>query len=541
LTLPRAVSLLPWRIVPLVFLGGLLLFGAFNGLLPITDPVESTYALTAKEMIESGDLLSPRIHGRFWYDKPALFYWLLILSFRLFGFTDFAARLPSACAGAAALAFSSWFYHRLYGSVRGALLLPGLLAGSLMFWAMSRMVLTDAVLAASISVALGCLCLHLRDRSPVLLGVAWLMAGVGVLDKGPVAIVVPAIVVALYALLRRDPGVLRRSISPSGVLVFLAVVLPWYGFMLHAHGTDFVNGFLGLNNLVRATVSEHPGDDRFTYYLWMVPASLLPWTLVAARALWTERKEGGHLFAVAWILGFVLFFTAMATKYPTYCLPAVFPALLLAARRIDRVYDDLPRLDAFLVGAPSVLLATALALAGLVFSPGRGRTSALLVAALLAGFLVVVRTGSARVALASIALATGSLTAVARVAPAYMHQRSAKGAAEQLPKGPAAVACAEEFATSAAYYSGQRMVELGVPDTGPWAGKYVMPHEPPESFFARTREVDAWVLASTPSGGRNFRSGPHGREFRPVFDDGIHSLFLRRAAPDGGAAEAVPR
>lgn len=526
----------------LVFLGGLLFFGAFNGLMPITDPAESNYALTAREMIESGDLLSPRIHGRFWYDKPALFYWLLILSFKVLGFTDFAARLPSAIAGASTLAFSSWFYHRLYGSLRGALLFPAFLGCSLAFWTMSRMVLTDAVLAASLGVALGCLALHLRNPSPVLLRVAWATAGVGVLDKGPVAIVVPAVVVALHALMRRDPGVLRRSVSLSAVILFAAVVLPWYVFMLLVHGWEFVNGFLGLHNLVRATVSEHPGDDRVTYYLWLVPLSLLPWTLVAARALWTERREEGHRFAVAWILGFVLFFTAMATKYPTYCLPVVFPALLLAARRVDRVHDDLSRLDAFLIGVPSALVAAALALLGLRFSPDHGRLSALVVATLLGGLLVVAWRGPRpRVVLASVALAAGSLTAVAPLAPSYLHLRSAKRAAQRLPKGRAAVACVEEAATSAAYYSGQRIVELGPPDTGTWAGKYLMPKEPPESFFARTRSVDAWVLSSTPSGATNFRSGPFGREFLPVYDDGIHALFFRRAIPDEGAMRGAPR
>ena len=531
---------LPGRTVALVFLGSLAFFCAYSWLLPITDPVESTLALAAREMLQSGDLLSPRLHGRYWYDKPALLFWLLILSFKVFGISEFAARLPSACAGAATVAFSAWFYDRVYASTRGALIFASLLAGSVTFWTISRLVLTDSLLVASIGVALACAFLHLRERSETCLRVAWGMLGVGVLAKGPVAIVLPAFVLAIYSVLRRDRTLLPRLFSASGLLIFLSATLPWYWFMYGAHGSDFVNGFLGLHHLTRATVSEHPEDDHLYYYLCVIPFSLLPWTLVAARAAWTERREEGYDFALAWILGFFLFFTAVATKYLTYCLPAVLPALLLAARSIDRRYSGFKRTDVFLLGFPCVLLWTFLAVAGLRYSPVGGRLPALLTAVALSLFLLVVRRGRGPETVRwAIGLTLASLLASLPSGASYMHERSAKGLAAHLPQAPAAVACHGACATSAVFYSGQRIVELGPEETGPWAGKFFIPHELPESFFGRTKSVDSWVLTTSEGSRGDFLAGPFSRGYRLVYSDGTWSLFRRRGTR-GGAPVSAP-
>ena len=86
-----------------LFAAAALLLLAFNAQLPISDPVESNYALTAKEMVESGNWLSPQIYGKYWFDKPIFFYWLTAISYTLFGFTDFASRLAPAVFSLSAL------------------------------------------------------------------------------------------------------------------------------------------------------------------------------------------------------------------------------------------------------------------------------------------------------------------------------------------------------------------------------------------------------------------------------------------------------
>ena len=84
----------------LIFVFALLLYGLFSNIIPLVDPDEPVYGETAKEMLLTGDWLSPRIYGEYWYDKPPLFYWLDAFSFSIFGVSTFAARFPSAIIGA---------------------------------------------------------------------------------------------------------------------------------------------------------------------------------------------------------------------------------------------------------------------------------------------------------------------------------------------------------------------------------------------------------------------------------------------------------
>ena len=92
-------------LLSLIALGSLLFFLLGNAALAITDPVESNYVLTAKEMVQSGNWISPQIFSTYWYDKPIFIYWLLSLSYSLFGFTDFASRLPGAVFGMGSVVF----------------------------------------------------------------------------------------------------------------------------------------------------------------------------------------------------------------------------------------------------------------------------------------------------------------------------------------------------------------------------------------------------------------------------------------------------
>ena len=87
------------RLTPIVFIIFLVFYLFGNNMLPVTDPVESNYALTAKEMVLSGDWLSPQIYGTYWYDKPIMIYWLIAIGFKIFGIADWVVRLPSAFFG----------------------------------------------------------------------------------------------------------------------------------------------------------------------------------------------------------------------------------------------------------------------------------------------------------------------------------------------------------------------------------------------------------------------------------------------------------
>lgn len=172
------------RLSIVFFIVTLVMYVAGNVSLPITDPVESAYALTAKEMVISGDWLSPQIFHQYWYDKPALIYWLIALSYKLFGISDFAARLPSGLLGALSVA---WMYQ-LVRSISGRRLLAIwsaiVLGTSLEFWILAHGIVTDmALLLASVG-TFGYAYRGLAEGRTKWIVIAYLFAGIGVLAKG---------------------------------------------------------------------------------------------------------------------------------------------------------------------------------------------------------------------------------------------------------------------------------------------------------------------------------------------------------------------
>ncbi len=306
-----------------------------NSTLTVTDPVESNYALTAKEMVLSGDWISPRIYGTYWFDKPIFIYWMLCLSYTICGFTDFAARLPGAVFGTAAVVLAAWFMLRRTGRAAAAVLLAAMTATSLEVWAVSHSILTDHILFFFTAAAMFFAYIGITENKKGFVITAYVMAGLAVLTKGPVGIILPGTFLLVFAVLRKNRQYICRLFPPLGIALFLAVILSWYGTMYVRHGMEFIDGFLGFNNVIRATVSEHPEANVWYYYLCLVPVSLLPWTGPCLYALWKRRGwYDEYVFMTVWALGTVLFYTAMATKYPTYSYIANMPLLYLGALTI---------------------------------------------------------------------------------------------------------------------------------------------------------------------------------------------------------------
>lgn len=315
------------------FLVSFLFFVFGNQLLPVTDPVESNYALTAKEMVLSGDWMSPQIYGQYWFDKPVMIYWFIALSYKLFGFTDFAARLPSALFGA----LSVGLLYSLVKVISGRRLLAAwsaiILGTSLQFWVLAHGIVTDMVLMYATIGTMIYAYRGLTEERVKYMVIAYAFAGVGMLTKGPVAIVLPGLLLMVYALLMRSGAMLKRLFPWQGILAFLAVILPWYGYMYAVHGQTFIDGFLGLHNVVRATQSEHPKDNHWWYYLALFPVASLPWTGAIVYGMWYGWRERQPFYVYAMVMGWgtIAFYTAMATKYPTYAFVSLIPFSILGA------------------------------------------------------------------------------------------------------------------------------------------------------------------------------------------------------------------
>jgi 4-amino-4-deoxy-L-arabinose transferase-like glycosyltransferase len=327
----------------LLFLIAFLFFILGGHLIPITDSVESNYALTAKEMVLSSDWISPRIYGKAWFDKPVLIYWLLAAAIKLLGYSELALRSVPALAGAAGVTLVYWFAKKL-GGERTALLAAIMLGTSLQYFAIAKLIITDMVLFDLNAAALAFFYLGYTARDETK-PKRWYLPmyaclGLAVLTKGPVGILLPGLIILLFLAWQKGWSELKRMHIGTGLLLFAAIALPWYLIMIGKHGPLFIQNFLGVHNYLRATVSEHPKDNVFYYYGVVFLVSALPWTGVMIGGVVDALKkirQNDNLaqFLISWVAVFLIFYSCIATKYLTYTFPILFPITILTALYIE--------------------------------------------------------------------------------------------------------------------------------------------------------------------------------------------------------------
>ncbi|MGN0954606.1 ArnT family glycosyltransferase [Dialister sp.] len=350
-----------------LFIFTMLIYLAGNQLLAITDTAESNYALTAKEMVLSGDWISPQIYGRYWYDKPIFYYWELALSFALFGFNEMAARLPAAVLGSASVLFTYWFARRCYGEKAGWL--SALILGtSVECWILSKAVITDSTLFLFMSASIAFFYLGYSENRKYYF-LCYIFAALATLTKGPIGILLPGLACLLFLIYKKDIREMAHVHLFSGLLLFTLIAGAWYGTMCYLHGNDFLLNFIGVHNVLRATVSEHPSHNKWYFYIIIYFAGFAPWSFFVPVSLFHrwKRKELDLRSArdstqLLLIYAFVvlIFFQLVATKYTTYTFPALFSLSILTAV-LYKNYEFRIEKAALAAGAVYTVLAIAVA------------------------------------------------------------------------------------------------------------------------------------------------------------------------------------
>ena len=292
----------------LIALLSLVIFFFYLGGIPLLDPDEPVYAQTPKEMLAFSDLISPRIYGEFWYDKPPMYYWLVAGAYQLFGINEFAARFPSALLGLITVLYIYQMGTRFFGE-RAGFLSAMILATSIEFFYLGKAAVTDMTLTFCLTVAL----LSFIDKRYYLF---YIFAGLATVTKGPVGILFPAIIIFIYLLVTRRWHELTAIKLPQGIFIFAAVALPWYVAMYQLHGAAFIDTFIGFHNVTRFTSPEHPEGVLWYYFIPVLILGFFPWSAVAVQAVWASIVNGNRAFSKlaflnCWAWFIFLFFTKL--------------------------------------------------------------------------------------------------------------------------------------------------------------------------------------------------------------------------------------
>jgi 4-amino-4-deoxy-L-arabinose transferase-like glycosyltransferase len=322
----------------------------------ITDADEAYYAEASREMVESGDWLTPRFNYQNRWEKPVLYYWLTAATYLVTGPSEFAARLWAALSGVGLVLLAWGIARQMTGRLDVAWLAGAVVATSAGYFSMARSALPDLPLTFFITLGIWAAlrAADAEDRRAGPFGPAsmwWALAGFGAgagfLMKGPVALVVPAVVLLPIAWReRRRLHLDLRGIAVAAVIAAL-VGLPWYVAMWFAHGDAYFQSFFVGDNLERFTTERFNNARPFWFYVPVLLGGLMPWSvyLVAfsADALARLRRRALPLDEVDWRLLLwaampVLFFTVSIGKQPRYILPVLPPLAVFVARGIiDRI------------------------------------------------------------------------------------------------------------------------------------------------------------------------------------------------------------
>jgi 4-amino-4-deoxy-L-arabinose transferase-like glycosyltransferase len=329
-----------WQILALVLVSCyLFLFGL--GSFALTDPDESFYAQTAREMTEKNDIITPYIFGKPQFEKPVMYYWLIMASYKVFGINEFAARFPSALFGILGVIGVYFLARLIFRSDMAGFLSAVVMSTSAWYFILARACVTDMVLGVFI---LYCLYFFLRGmvsggKRFFLLASA--MAALAVLTKGPIGLFLPGVVIMVYMFTGKRLRELPKIPVFWSVLLFLAISVPWYVIAFKLHGKAFTDEFLGLHNITRFTVPEHRIGASPFFYFPIVVLGFLPWTAFAFWSVYNFFREkcetadtvpGYKLFLAAWFLTVFVFFSASSTKLVTYIFP-LFPVLAVMTGR----------------------------------------------------------------------------------------------------------------------------------------------------------------------------------------------------------------
>ena len=361
------------RILELALLLGFCLFLFFYGLAAfgLVGVDEPRYAQVAREMLARHDWVTPVLYGQPWLEKPILYYWQAMLAYKIFGVSDWAARLPSALL-ATLLVFAVYLFcrrvrrapdGRLFasgGAGRGVQLDAALMtASSALVLGMARAASTDMSLAAPFTVSM--LCWYAWYES-----VAWAQPrrwfllgfhaalGLATLAKGPVAPGLAALIIVAFCLTMRQPRLIAQTLWIPGLVCFLAVTLPWY-VEVQLQTPQFLRVFILEHNLARFGTNIFRHKQPFWYYVPVILLATAPWTLFAVLGVidavkqrpWlsfraankqpenTAAAAGGvksplSLFLLLWGVIPVVFFSLSQSKLAGYILPSV-PALTILA------------------------------------------------------------------------------------------------------------------------------------------------------------------------------------------------------------------
>ena len=312
-------------------------------------------------MIERNDYIVPHLNDTVRLNKPILFYWFIVLSYKSMGINEFGARFPSALCALLGILFVYFFARHIYNRTVG--FLAGLiLASAPQYLILSRLAIIDMSFAFFVTLALGTFWLGYSSttRKMFFYYIAYFAASCAFLLKGPVGIILFIAPPTLYLILIKNTSELKKLLSWKFLLVFVLINIPWYYAAYARFGFDN-----SLDLLYRETIGRYMGGgihvhkEPWYFFFLVIATGFAPWALYLPFALMTyiKKEHTAHKkFLIVWVSTVFVFFSLCSAKVATYVLP-LYPilAIIMAYFWWD-IFGNKQKRQHIALGIPAALL-----------------------------------------------------------------------------------------------------------------------------------------------------------------------------------------
>ncbi len=330
---------------PYPFLIFLTLFSLFLplGYLPLFDLDEGAFSEATREMLINHNYITTYLNGEVRFDKPILFYWLQLLSFKIYGLYEFGARFPSALS-AVLWFFATFIFVKRFFDKDVAFWSFFLMATTLQISIIAKASIADSLLNFTIALSMFNIYLYYSTKKEKYLYFLSIFIALGTLTKGPIAILIPLATSFLFFLIQRELKLFFKALfNLKALLLFLIIATPWYFAEYLSEGDAFIKGFFLKHNINRFNISMESHSGPLFYYLIVIFIGLIPFSsliLTIFRDLKEKLKNPLTLFLFIWFLSVFLFFSFSGTKLPHYIIYGYTPLIILMAIEIKRVKNE---------------------------------------------------------------------------------------------------------------------------------------------------------------------------------------------------------
>lgn len=326
------------------------IYALFLGTRPLLVPDEGRYAEIAREMVVSGDYITPYLNGIKYFEKPILFYWLSAAMIKIGGLNLWALRTTNVILGVLCCLSTYWATRRLYDRTTG-ILAALILGSSTLFCVMSHMISLDLPVTVFLTLCFNTFLLAINQppstHRHLLLLAASIFAALAVLIKGLIGIVFPCLIVGTWIVLMNEWRLLRHLYLPSCIAVFLLVAAPWH-LLVGQRNPEFYYFYFIKQHFLRYTMLKVGHYQPVWFFIPNLIIGFFPWIMLLPQAIKnalptafaTRREKSTELFYLLWAGIIFAFFSFSKSKLIPYIVPVMPPLAILVAIYVRKALNQ---------------------------------------------------------------------------------------------------------------------------------------------------------------------------------------------------------